>query len=107
MSLKRHYAILVKQVFSCPPCKQFNQSATALERMAEQISDAGSALKHSVDSSAKDLQRFTSGTLPEASVMVVELRQTAENLRRMSEQLERDPSVLFYGAPPPALGPGE
>jgi hypothetical protein len=39
--------------------------------------------------------------------MVHELRLASENLRRMSEALAEDPSVLLYGKPEPKPGPGE
>jgi len=35
------------------------------------------------------------------------LRLAAENLRRMSEALVENPSVLIYGSPEPRPGPGE
>lgn len=94
--------------------EKFQMSAEALERMANALaetsgtlSDTGIALKRTVESSGRDIQRFTSVAMPEASVLVTELRQTAENLRKMSELLERDPSVLLYGGPPQEPGPGE
>ncbi len=93
---------------------RFQSSADALENMAntlartsEALSRTGNALQQTVESSGKDIQYFTGAALPEANVLVAELRQTAENLRRMSELLERDPSVLLYGGPPREPGPGE
>ena len=45
--------------------------------------------------------------LPEAAVMINELRRAAENLRRFSGQLERDPAILLRGGPARTPGPGE
>lgn len=94
--------------------ERFQASANALENMANTLAatsgtlnETGIALRHTVENSGRDLQRFTSVAMPEAGVLVTELRQTAENLRRMSELLERDPSVLLYGGPPQDPGPGE
>lgn len=93
---------------------RFQSSADALENMAnalaktsETLSRTGDVIQQTVERSGKDIQHFTSAALPEANVLVAELRQTAENLRRMSELLERDPSVLLYGGPPQEPGPGE
>jgi len=38
---------------------------------------------------------------------VVELRQMVANLRRLSEELARDPSTIIFGSPERKLGPGE
>lgn len=94
--------------------ERFQASAEALENMANTLAatsgtlnETGIALRQTVETSGRDIQRFTSVAMPEAGVLVTELRQTAENLRRMSELLERDPSVLLYGGPPQDPGPGE
>jgi len=86
---------------------QANEGAVAIKRMADELTAAGVALRKRVDAGGKNVQRFADQTLPQAQAMVEELRLAAENLRRMSEQLQRNPSVLIYGAPKPAPGPGE
>ena len=83
------------------------RSAQALERMADEIGNTGTAVRKTVEARDRDLQRFTGSTLPEAAAMVVELRQAAENFRRLSDTLQRDPSALLYGARQPPPGPGE
>lgn len=94
--------------------KNFQASAEALERMANSmertsgtLSETGVALRETVEASGQDLERFTRTAMPEATVLVTELRQTAENLRKMSETLERDPSALLFGGPKREPGPGE
>lgn len=82
-------------------------SAKALEKMADEISHTGLSVREVVEARGRDLQRFTTDALPEAAVMVNELRQTAENFRRLSESLARDPSVLLRGRAEPPPGPGE
>jgi phospholipid/cholesterol/gamma-HCH transport system substrate-binding protein len=82
-------------------------SASALERMADEIRDTSASVRRVVRARDRDLQRFTGEALPEAAVMINEARRAAQNLRRFSEQLERDPSVLLRGGPPRAPGPGE
>lgn len=94
--------------------EKFQASAEALERMAiameetgVTLSETGVALKQTVETSGQDIERFTRTAMPEATLLVSELRQTAENLRRMSDILERDPSALLFGGPPQEPGPGE
>jgi len=83
------------------------RSAKALEQMANEIGKTGVSVREVVNARDRDLQRFTAQALPEAGVMINELRQAAENLRRLSEALARDPSILLRGKSPPPLGPGE
>lgn len=86
---------------------QLRSTATALERMADEIRDTGVTVRKVVKARDRDLQRFTGEALPEAAVMINEARRAAQNLRRFSEQLERDPAVLLHGKAPRAPGPGE
>lgn len=86
---------------------RLQQAAVALEKMAAEVGATSRVVTNVVTARNRDLQRFTSTTLPEASATVEELRQAAENLRELSESLARDPSVLLLGAPPPRPGPGE
>ena len=86
---------------------KLQSAASALERMADEIRDTGASMRRVVRARDRDLQRFTGEALPEAAVMINEARRAAQNLRRFSEQLERDPSVLLRGGPPRAPGPGE
>jgi len=86
---------------------QFRGTAGALERMANEIHDTGVTLHQAIEARDRDLQRFTGEALPEAAVMINEARRAAHNLRRFSEQLDRDPGVLLRGKAPRTPGPGE
>lgn len=86
---------------------QINGSALAVERMAQDLGEAGIAVRRTVETGGKDFQRFTAETLPEIQILLRELKMTAENLRRFSEELERDPGVIFRGSPQVRRGPGE
>lgn len=93
---------------------QVNDTASALEAMANALADAGNTLQASsvdlsntIAESGADLRRFTSTALPEATRTVTDLRKTANSLRRISETIEADPSQLVFGAPERAPGPGE
>lgn len=82
-------------------------SAIALEKMANEMADASGELRDTVRARGEELGRFTGSALPEAALMTQELRRAAENLRRLTESLQRDPSVLLRGTPAPKPGPGE
>jgi phospholipid/cholesterol/gamma-HCH transport system substrate-binding protein len=86
---------------------QLGQAATALERMAGRLGASGETFGRVVEARDRDISRFTGEALPEAAVMIGEMRRAATSLRRFSEQLERDPGVLLRGAPTRPPGPGE
>jgi len=94
--------------------REFTQSAEAITRMADEIrgigenlSAASARIEETVDASSDGLVDFTRTTLPEITEMIYELKKASENLRRMSEDLARNPSMLIYGASEPEPGPGE
>ena len=79
----------------------------AFDRMTTQVAGAGASAGSTLDSTRDDLQQFTAGTLPEVRDLVSELREVTATLRRVSSEVERNPSVLLYGKPPSKRGPGE
>lgn len=87
--------------------ERFQATATAVEKMAREIERAGSTVRQQAASSGDMLERFEASTLPATRATLEALRAAAGNLRRMSEELQRDPSVLLYGSPPRRPGPGE
>jgi len=86
---------------------QLTQTAQAFERMAATYEKTGTRLDKVIGARDRDLQRFTSNSLPEASAMITDLRQTAANLLVLSDRLKRDPGMLLRGAPAGTPGPGE
>lgn len=86
---------------------QLRNTADALERMADEIRSTSVTVRQVVKARDRDLQRFTGEALPEAAAMINEARRAAQNLRRFSEQLERDPGVILRGRPARTPGPGE
>jgi phospholipid/cholesterol/gamma-HCH transport system substrate-binding protein len=73
--------------------QRINRSADAFDRMSNELARAGA--------NASD------ETLPEVQQLVRELRDLTASLRRVSDQLEQNPSALLYGKPPAKRGPGE
>lgn len=83
--------------------QRIQHSADAFDRMSNQIADAGASASHTMEG----MRQFSDSTLPEVHEMVLELRDLAASLRRVSAQLEQNPSVLLLGKPPAKKGPGE
>ena len=76
---------------------RLQRSADVFDNMSNELARAGTS------ASAK----FTNETLPEIHQLVVELRDMTASLRRVGNQLEKNPSILLYGKPAEKRGPGE
>lgn len=87
--------------------ERFQATAAAVEAMSREIERAGATVRQQAASGGDMLERFEDVTLPATRATLEALHAAAGNLRRMSEELQRDPSVLIYGAPPQRRGPGE
>ena len=94
--------------------RDVTKSTQTLADMASQLRAAGATinetaqtLQRTAAASGADVQNFTASTLPNVAAMTQELREASENLRRISDTLERDPSVVLYGRAPAKRGPGE
>jgi phospholipid/cholesterol/gamma-HCH transport system substrate-binding protein len=94
--------------------EDLSASAKGLTQMSEQVRMVGKSaaavidgFEHVIATGEEGLTYFTSTTLPDINAMIAELRVASENLRRASEKLERNPSVLIYGETTLKPGPGE
>jgi phospholipid/cholesterol/gamma-HCH transport system substrate-binding protein len=86
---------------------KINKSATALAAMTEELAQTSQAVRTVVNDSRPELQQFSQQTLPEAGLLVAELRQLAGTLTRVAKDLEREPSQLVFGRRASPRGPGE
>jgi len=86
---------------------RINKSAAAMNAMTDELVQTSKAVRSVVDENRPELERFSRKTLPEAGLLVTELRQLASTLGRVAQALEREPNALVFGRKPPARGPGE
>lgn len=76
------------------------ESADRFDRMSSDVARAGTGVR-------SDLRQASGEILPELRLLASELREVTGSLRRFSEQLEQNPSMLLYGKPVSKMGPGE
>jgi phospholipid/cholesterol/gamma-HCH transport system substrate-binding protein len=86
--------------------ERVERSADAFDRMSGSIAAAGTKANDVLDEIRTDARGFAA-TLPEVQLLVTELRDLTSSLRRVSGELERNPSVLLYGKPAAKRAPGE
>jgi len=80
--------------------ERVQNSADRFDRMSSDVAQAGTGVR-------TDLRQATGEILPELRLLAAELREVTGSLRRFSEQLEQNPSMLLYGKPVAKPGPGE
>ena len=84
-----------------------NTSVAGLSTATSELAQAGKTVGTVVNEARPELQQFTRRTLPEAGLLVTELRQLTSTLSRVARELEREPSSLVFGRKAPSRGPGE
>ncbi len=84
-----------------------NKSIVALNIATDELARTSKTVGTVINESKPELQQFTRRTLPEAGLLVTELRQLTGTLGRVAQELEREPSSLVFGRKTPARGPGE
>jgi phospholipid/cholesterol/gamma-HCH transport system substrate-binding protein len=84
-----------------------NKSVAALGTATEELARTSKTVGAVVNEARPELQQFTGRTLPEAGLLVTELRQLTGTLTRVARELEREPSSLVFGRKAPSRGPGE
>lgn len=84
-----------------------NKSVATLSTATEELARASKTVGAVVNEARPELQQFTRRTLPEAGLLVTELRQLTGTLTRVARELEREPSSLVFGKKGSSRGPGE
>lgn len=87
--------------------ERIRASADAFDRMAEEGARAGANASSALESARAEARQFAGETLPEARALIGELRELSASLRNLSEQIERNPSMLIRGKAATRPGPGE
>ncbi len=87
--------------------ERVQNSADGFDRMTGAIARAGADANATLAGTRADLRQATGELLPEVRLLASELREVTGSLRRFSEQLEQNPSMLLYGRPASKPGPGE
>jgi len=90
-----------------PVLTQIDQGAKAVEKMGNEMAQTSITAGKLVETVGADAQRFTAETLPELERLLGELTVLSTSMRRLSEQIERNPDGLLFGRTPLREGPGE
>ncbi len=83
--------------------RSIHETAQRIGRLADQTAE----LVAQGQQAAATLNTAAHEQLPEVKALLKDLREAAENFRKLSSDLERDPRTLFSRPPLAAPGPGE
>ncbi len=87
--------------------EQIGRSADAVESAAGDTARASEAVRHAAGDASSGLAGLRAEMLPELQRLIVEARTVTASLGRVTQKLERNPSVLLTGPETTPLGPGE
>lgn len=87
--------------------RRMQQTASRVEHLADDIGRVATQAGGAAQTVQAGMAQLGGQTLPELDALLIELRELAQNLRRASSELEREPASLVFGRPAPRPGPGE
>ena len=76
-----------------------NKAITGLDRMRGDISALAQRATKLIEANEKGLTEFTNTGLVELTNLAVDAQAAAEQIRRVMEEMERDPARFFLGSP--------
>lgn len=83
--------------------ERISRSAAALEKMAGDASRASVAIRKTMTG----VDQAAEGMVPELEQTLAEMRELSASLKRVSEDVGRNPNMLLLGREPAMPGPGE
>ena len=83
------------------------KSAAALEKMAGDASRASVSVRKTMSGVDGGLVQVTDKVVPELDQTLSEMHELSASLKRLSEEVGRNPNMLLLGKQPAAPGPGE
>jgi phospholipid/cholesterol/gamma-HCH transport system substrate-binding protein len=87
--------------------ERMQNSADGFDRMTGAMARAGTEANATLADTRADLRQAAGAVVSEVHLLAAELREVTGSLRRFSEQLEQNPSMLLYGKSTSKSGPGE
>ncbi len=87
--------------------ERVGKSAEALEKMAVDTSRASLAVRKTMVGVDGSLNQVADSVTPELERTLGEMRELSASLKRVGEEVERNPNILLLGKQPAAPGPGE
>ncbi len=76
-------------------------------KLTKELSGAGENISLTMQAGKSAINKFSGEALPSAMQLLHKLNQVANNLEKISNELNKNPSILIRGTTAPPTGPGE
>ncbi|MBS0358482.1 MAG: MCE family protein [Proteobacteria bacterium] len=87
--------------------QQLETTVAAAYEMAESVSKAGTEVSLTMKDARTAIQSITQQAVPNLVVLINQMTGVANSFKQLSEELERNPSMVIRGKEPAQPGPGE
>jgi phospholipid/cholesterol/gamma-HCH transport system substrate-binding protein len=87
--------------------KELETTIAAAYEMTESLSKAGTEVSLTMKDARTAIQSVTQQAVPNLVVLINQMSGVANSFKQLSEELERNPSMVIRGKEPAQLGPGE
>lgn len=87
--------------------KSVQTGAESVENIANKLSSASNQANQAMQAMSATMLNINNQILPQVQTSVGDLQSTMSNLKRFSNQLDDNPSILIRGKQPAKPGPGE
>ena len=86
---------------------QLNKTLTSVDALSVQMSKTAASIDSTMRSGQMVIHNFSDQVMPNAQQALSNLSRVTMSMQHLTDELERDPSMLVRGRQPSPLGPGE
>ncbi|MCX7121142.1 MAG: MlaD family protein [Gammaproteobacteria bacterium] len=87
--------------------KELNQTLASVNQLSGQMKKTSKKISNTMQSGEMVIHNFSNQIVPNAQQALSNLSHATQSVQQLTDELQRDPSMLVRGKAPAALGPGE
>ena len=87
--------------------KKLNTTLSSIDNLSAQMTKASQGIGSTMQSGKLVINNFSNQIMPNAQAALNSLSRATQSMQQLTDELQRDPSMLVRGKTPAPLGPGE
>ncbi|OGT49168.1 MAG: hypothetical protein A3E82_09485 [Gammaproteobacteria bacterium RIFCSPHIGHO2_12_FULL_38_11] len=87
--------------------QQLNQTLSSVNQLSIQMKQTSKKISNTMQSGQMVIHNFSNQVVPNAQQALSNLSHATQSVQQLTDELQRDPSMLVRGKAPAVLGPGE